>query len=292
MENSDDFNPESAYDCIAPLFDSSMRAENEVASHGSWLERTLRALDARAVIDSAAGTGAQTLQLCEGGHFDCIVASDASAAMLDICRGKLTAMGVHYENAWAPVSATTAVVVMESTWADLPLRLPRGAWDVILCLGYSLPHLCTTDRFIQVLAGWRTLLRPGGYLLFDFGVNFSQAAASARAGTFQSTGRNWTVEEERDQAGTVHVVATGREFLEDSATPLGWKIRVQKVIAALSDVRAISDPRTFAYETALLDEEAVRFMTREVGFDVSELPCGVSPRLHVNVRDLLLTKPR
>jgi SAM-dependent methyltransferase len=293
MESSRTFNPETAYDGMAPLFDPTLRDATEVSAHADWLLRTLRALDARTVVDAAAGTGAQTLALCAGGGFEVVVAADASAEMLRICRGKLDALGIRYGESWPAVSpAPGGIIVMRCTWAELRSRLPHRAWDAILCLGFSLQHLCTTERFLDVLDGWRELLRLDGHLLLDFGTNHSASAERVRAGTFHPEPRTWATVEERDRSGTVHVVTTGREFLEDPATPLGWKIRVQKVIARLSDDRAVSDARTMAYETALLDERSIDALTRDAGFRAIELPCGPSPRLHVNVRDLLLAQRR
>jgi SAM-dependent methyltransferase len=283
------FNPETAYDGIAPLFDSTMRDDAEVASHAGWVVRTLRALRARTVVDAAAGTGAQALALCADSGFDCVVASDASAAMLRICRTKLDHRGIRYSNALTSAVAPAGVIVMQATWAELRPKLPPGAWDAICCLGFSLPHLCTTERFLEVLGGWRELLRPRGHVLLDFGTNFAGTAARVRSGTFAPEPRSWTVAEERDESGAVRIVVTGREFLEDPATPLGWKTRVQKLIATLSEARAISDPQTVAFETALLDERAVDDLVRESGLRAVTLPCGPSPKLHVDVRDVLLT---
>jgi SAM-dependent methyltransferase len=103
------------------------------------------------VLDSACGIGADAMALARSGFN--VTASDASASMVAEARRRCRQFGV-------------AIDIVQSTWQDLPDRVP-GAFELVLCLGNAIVHTATKSKMISSLEGMKQVLSPGGVLVID-----------------------------------------------------------------------------------------------------------------------------
>lgn len=102
------------------------------------------------VLDCACGTGTLAVGLALRGHE--VVATDASAAMVARTARLAAANG-------ARVDASAC------TWEALPERGWEEAFDVVLCVGNSLPHAVRRRGRRTALRAMAACLRPGGLLV-------------------------------------------------------------------------------------------------------------------------------
>jgi glycine/sarcosine N-methyltransferase len=143
---ADDF-----YDALAPLFDVMTDWQARLATEGPFLQAVLSEAGAQRVLDAACGSGGHAFALHEWGYS--VTGADISAGMIEIARTKAA-------------QAQVPVPFVVSDLAGLPQHLPpEHAFDAVLCLGNSLPHLLTQDALIAALRGMAGVLRPGGLLV-------------------------------------------------------------------------------------------------------------------------------
>ena len=107
--------------------------------------------DGARVLDAACGIGMDTLALHRRGFR--MAGTDASAAMVDQCRARLAAAGVHVPLAPCP-------------WTGLPDHF-GVAFDAVLCTGNSLAHAPSTADRRAALAGFAGVLVAGGTVILD-----------------------------------------------------------------------------------------------------------------------------
>ena len=112
------------------------------------------------VLDTATGTGLYAIAFAQAGAG--VTGTDLSAEMLE--------QAAHNARATA----------VEVTWQALPMEahaaLGAARFDLITCLGNSLPHLLTDELLDSTLAGFYRLLRPGGTLLLQL-LNYEKVLA-------------------------------------------------------------------------------------------------------------------
>ena len=104
------------------------------------------------VLDSACGTGMHAIALAQRGYS--AAGADVSAPMIERARANARASA-------APVSFETA------GFGELAEVFGPGAFDALLCLGNSLPHLLTDADLAAALDDFAACLRPGGLLLIQ-----------------------------------------------------------------------------------------------------------------------------
>ena len=103
------------------------------------------------VLDAACGVGFDARSLHRRGFR--VTATDASAAMVEQCRARLTAAGVD-------------VPVATCAWAELPGRF-EADFDAVLCTGNSLAHAPSTTARRAALCGFFEVLVAGGTVIVD-----------------------------------------------------------------------------------------------------------------------------
>jgi SAM-dependent methyltransferase len=138
-----------AYDTIAAVYeflvpDELLSPRGSAEAFAQYVEPGAR------VLDCACGTGTLAVGLALRGHD--VVATDASAAMVARTRHLAEANGVRLD---ASVCG----------WEEL---LPRGwhdAFDVVFCVGNSLPHAVGAGARRAALRAMAGVLRPGGLLV-------------------------------------------------------------------------------------------------------------------------------
>ena len=118
------------------------------------------------VLDCACGTGTLAVGLALRGH--AVAATDASEAMVARARRLAEAHGARLD---ASVCA----------WAQLPARAAwAGAFDVVLCVGNSLPHAVGRDGRRAALHAMAGCLRAGGRIVVTSRTWESVRAAGSR----------------------------------------------------------------------------------------------------------------
>jgi SAM-dependent methyltransferase len=129
------------------LIDWAERCRQE----GGFIANALRDRGAARVLDAAAGTGVDSIQLIQAG-FE-VTSLDGHAGMLAKARRNAKRHGVrlHSVNAdWRRIGS-----VME------------GRYDAVICLGNSIAHLFTVEDQRVALAAFYRCLKPHGTLLVD-----------------------------------------------------------------------------------------------------------------------------
>jgi len=137
------------YDALSPDYDRFVRWEKRLAGELPFLERQLKEVGARYVLDTACGTGQHAIALAQCGYE--VVGTDVSAGMVRQARENAAAQGV-------------AVSFFEAGFGAIAPAV-EGTFDTVLCLGNSLPHVLTREHLLATFQDWFSLLRPGGLLL-------------------------------------------------------------------------------------------------------------------------------
>ena len=137
------------YDDFSADYDRFVNWERRLAFELPFIERQLKAVGARRVLDAACGTGQHAIELARRGYE--VIGADVSEGMIAQAR----------HNASAEVSAPTFV---QAGFGHLASAID-GTFDAVLCLGNSVPHVLTVDGLAATLRDWASLLRPDGLLL-------------------------------------------------------------------------------------------------------------------------------
>jgi glycine/sarcosine N-methyltransferase len=142
-------NPTDFYDALAPTFDVMTDWDVRLAAEGPFLKSVLEEAGATRVLDAACGSGGHALWLARQGYE--VVGADVSPVMIALARQKAAA-------------ARLEAPFIVSDLANLQASI---AYDAVLCLGNSLPHLLTQDDLVAALRGMGGVLRSGGVLVLQ-----------------------------------------------------------------------------------------------------------------------------
>jgi SAM-dependent methyltransferase len=140
---------EGAYDSIAAVYeflvpDALLSPRGSAEAFAAYVPGGAR------VLDCACGTGTLAVGLALRGHD--VVATDASPAMVQRTEHLAAANGA-------------AVAASVCPWEALPERGWDAAFDVVLCVGNSLPHAVGRAGRRTALRAMAGCLRPGGRLV-------------------------------------------------------------------------------------------------------------------------------
>ena len=140
------------YDDFSSDYDRFVNWPGRLELELPFLEKQLRAVGAKRVLDAACGTGMHAIALAKLG-FD-IVGADLSEKMVEKSEANAKEAGVS-------VSFKTAGF----RW--LSETFGRQSFNALLCLGNSLPHLLSTDDLQNALIDFSNCLKPGGLLIIQ-----------------------------------------------------------------------------------------------------------------------------
>src|SRR5215204_5545757 len=147
----------SSYDAVADfgaLYDA-VPAYGTRADVAFYLEEARRAGASSRVLELGCGTGRLTLPLAQAGHE--VMGIDLSPAMLASARAKLAAQ---------PQAVRDRVTLLEGDVRRLELAI-EPSFDLVAAPFRVLQHFAAIDDQLDVLAGARRCLRPGGRLVLD-----------------------------------------------------------------------------------------------------------------------------
>jgi glycine/sarcosine N-methyltransferase len=150
------------YDALSDDYDRFVNWENRLAYEMPFIERTLREVDARRVLDVACGTGMHAIELARRGYK--VVGADPSVPMIERAREK--------GSVGDPAPREVHFIVagfgeLAEKLALSPVEGVSGPFDALLCLGNSLPHALTAGDLSDALADFAAVLCPGGLLLIQ-----------------------------------------------------------------------------------------------------------------------------
>jgi glycine/sarcosine N-methyltransferase len=145
------------YDTFSTDYDRFVNWPARLEAELPFIEAQLKAVaEAGAgplrVLDSACGTGMHAIALAQRGYS--AAGADVSAPMIERARANARASA-------APVRFETA------GFGELAEVFGAGAFDSLLCLGNSLPHLLTDADLAAALDDFAACLRRGGLLLIQ-----------------------------------------------------------------------------------------------------------------------------
>lgn len=138
------------YDDIAEDYDDMMDFERRLGTAVSFARAVVDRYGVAAACDVACGTGLYALALARAG-IERVSGADLSAKMLAAARR-------HGEQ-----------LDLDVEWFHCGMQDSReclaGPYDLLLCLGNSLPHVLTEPELRAVLSGFHSQLKPGGHVI-------------------------------------------------------------------------------------------------------------------------------
>jgi SAM-dependent methyltransferase len=163
------------YDAFSDDYDRFVNWEDRLAYEMPFIERTLRQVDARRVLDVACGTGMHAIELARRGYE--VVGADLSAPMIERAKENAATTGVEAHFVVAGfgelaeklvLSPSTGLVLSEIEGLKTsPVEGAGSQFNMVLCLGNSLPHVSSARDLDEALADFAAVLRPGGLLLIQ-----------------------------------------------------------------------------------------------------------------------------
>ena len=150
-------NNENMYDQFSQYYDRFMNWEARLAYEMPFLVKEINTVQSKAnqpikVLDTACGTGQHAIALSKLGYE--VSAADFSTEMVAITK----------KNAEL---AKSDLDVKKVEFGELSNSFIEAQFDVVLCLGNSLPHVLNEDGLAQTLNDFREIIKPGGKLIIQ-----------------------------------------------------------------------------------------------------------------------------
>ena len=139
------------YDDLAGDYDRFVNWEARLAFEMPFFRSILQAYHVQTVLDTACGTGRHAIALAREGYQ--VTGTDISTNMIDKARQNARIAGV---------DAGFKVVGFGALRQAL-----SQAFDAIVCLGNSLPHITDSQALEATLADFAASLNPGGILVIQ-----------------------------------------------------------------------------------------------------------------------------
>ncbi len=141
------------YDTFSQDYDRFVNWPERLSAELPFLEDVLHGLGRPLhVLDAACGTGMHAVALAQRGHT--LTGADLSAGMIAQAQANATKHGLHISFAVAG-------------FGQLAAAFGPAAFDAVLCLGNSLPHLLDTHSLTAAIQDFAACLRPGGLLILQ-----------------------------------------------------------------------------------------------------------------------------
>ena len=138
------------YDALSSDYDRFVNWQNRLAVELPFLIAKLQSAGARTILDAACGTGMHAIALAQCGF---------STSGADLSQGMIDRANANASSARVPVHFEVAGL------GALAPTFGAHTFDVILCLGNSLPHLLSLAELTAAIQDFAACLKPGGLLL-------------------------------------------------------------------------------------------------------------------------------
>lgn len=139
------------YSSLAPEYDRMTRFSDRLGSETTLLRNWINPDQVRSALDVACGTGLHTILLAKMGMT--VTGVDLSVEMLAKAKSNAEMF-------------KTPVNFLEGDMRYLKSMF-KPSFDLIVCLGNSLPHLLVSKDLAATFNGFKKLLNPGGMLLLQ-----------------------------------------------------------------------------------------------------------------------------
>ena len=140
------------YDTFSSDYDRFVSWPGRLALEMPFLERQLREIGAKNVLDAACGTGRHALALAQAGFQ--AAGADFSAGMIARARENAQAAGLE-------------VPFKLAGFGELAAAFGAASFEALFCLGNSLPHLLTPQLLSAALADFALVLKPGSLVIIQ-----------------------------------------------------------------------------------------------------------------------------
>ncbi len=150
------------YDSLSADYDRFVNWPARLAVELPFLEKELSAAGAQTILDAACGTGRHAIELARRGYL--LSAADPSAGMIAQARANAA-------------EAKQRVRFEQAGFGGLAYVFGTAAFDALICLGNSLPHVQNTSGLIAALQDFSACLKAGGLLILQ-NRNFDRVLAA------------------------------------------------------------------------------------------------------------------
>ncbi len=140
------------YDALSSDYDRFVNWQGRLALELPFIIEKLHAANARQVLDAATGTGMHPIALAQCGFVT--AGADISQGMLERATENARSAGVQVRFERAGFGSLAGV-------------FGKAAFEAVLCLGNSLPHLLSLAELTAALADFAACLNTGGLLLLQ-----------------------------------------------------------------------------------------------------------------------------
>ena len=151
------------YNEIAQNYDEFTNLSAREAGIQTFLDNVQNRTGFASMLDAACGTGSHVVKSAQMGKR--AVGADISAGMIEQSRAKAE---------MADVQAQWVLCPMQELAGNV-----EGRFDLILCLGNSIPHILKQAELSQTIAGFTRLLNSGGVLLLHL-LNYTKILAEQK----------------------------------------------------------------------------------------------------------------
>lgn len=196
------------YDDFSESYDTMVAWDARLEREEPFFRRLFESIGARRLLDVGTATGGHAIHFAGMGLE--VMAVDPSAEMVRLARERS--------------SGLTGVRVVEAGFGQLRERV-EGEFDVLTCLGNTLPHAVTREDLERALSDMAVMLKPGGLLVVQQ-LNYDRIMAERRRFLGVSSGTKDGVEhlffrfyDFDDVRLTFNVVTFKRD-------PAGWSFQV------------------------------------------------------------------
>jgi SAM-dependent methyltransferase len=218
------------YDSLSGDYDRLVNWTGRLDAEMPFLEKALAERKARTVLDAACGTGRHAIELARRGF--ALTAADPSAGMIARARA----------NAY---TAGARVRFARAGFGEMASAFGKRAFDALLCLGNSLPHVPNAAGLAAALEDFAACLHPGGLLIIQ-NRNFDRVLSTRERWmepqSRSEEGREWLFlrfyDFETDGSLTFHVITLRREAAGDWSQAISsvrlWPLREVELTGALA----------------------------------------------------------
>jgi len=140
------------YDAFSTDYDRFVNWQGRLAAEMPFLESQLRKAGARSVLDTACGTGMHAIAMAKLGFK--VAGADVSQGMIERSRMNAEACGVQIQ-------------FEAAGFGELQRIFDGQAFDAIICLGNSLPHVLSPEALSAALKDFAACLKPGGLVMIQ-----------------------------------------------------------------------------------------------------------------------------